>query len=209
MTAHASDAFTRADSATTLGTADVGGAWTAQVGTWGILSNKAYCAVATSDAYNIATLTLQNTADVTVSCDVTTSATANRTTAGLALRYTDVNNWVRLLLFKEGSIPNSIYLQQTVSGTPTTLANLDSAGLADGTLYNLKAVIAGTTIAVYLDNVLKIAATSFNSGLTTQKYGPALYKAASTFDNGGSRFDNFLVTVFTGVPRPQQAVYRM
>ena len=40
----ASDTFTRANSAVTLGSTEVGAlAWTANVGTWGISSNQAYC----------------------------------------------------------------------------------------------------------------------------------------------------------------------
>jgi hypothetical protein len=36
------DSFNRADSASTLGNADTGQAWSAVVGTWGITSNRAY-----------------------------------------------------------------------------------------------------------------------------------------------------------------------
>lgn len=195
LSTFASDTFTRADSASSLGTADQGGAWTVTAGdgTWGITSNKGYAATPKSNDHSIATLSVAQN-NVTVSCDITLSSTSNRATAGLRLRAADVSNWLGSYLYKTGTY-NMLDLQQVVSGAQTSLASVTSLGLVNGNTYNLKVVISGTTAAVYLDGVLKIAATSFNSGLTTQKYGINLFSLSTDFDDGGTRFDNFLVTL--------------
>jgi hypothetical protein len=192
MTTYATDSFDRADGG--IGTADTGGAWTNRVGTWTIVSNKAKIGTPVDDTRNMVTLAVAQ-ADVHVSVDLTLSATNNRASAGLVVRYADDNNLIRLELFKSSSVANDIYLVQRLAGSNTTLGSLIGTGaLTNGNTYNIKLIISGTNISYVQDGVQRIAPAAFNSGLTTQNYGLISLKGSSDFDNGGSAWDNFLIT---------------
>lgn len=191
---YASDTFNRADTPTAIGNSDGPSslAWTAQFGNWGIASNKGYCSSAGADVSNGATLSVAQ-ANVSTACDVTLSATSNRALAGFFLRFADFNNCLRVILCQSTAAPDQIQLAQIVAGVTTVLGSVSTAGLTNGSTYNLKSVISGTTINVVVDGVERVAPQSFNAGLTTQKYGLIVLTGA-TFDDGGSRFDNFRVS---------------
>jgi hypothetical protein len=103
------DPFTRADSATTLGSP-----WTANQGTWGISSNQAY-PVSGNDG-DTATVDVSAT-DVTVGLTVATQPASKGT--GVVARFVDVNNYY--LLTCDSSAGN-VGLYKKVAGTFTQLA---------------------------------------------------------------------------------------
>lgn len=189
VTTYGADTFTRANGV--IGTAETGGAWTpsATSGVWSVASNKASCAKV-DNVHNSTTLAIAQ-ANVTVTVDLTLSATNNRALAGIVMRYADANNWLRVSLGKYTST-NDLFIQQFLAGSLTTLSDITTMGLVNGNTYALKVVISGTTITAFVDGVQK-ASASFNAGLTTQTYGLTMFAAAANFDDGGSTFDNFLV----------------
>lgn len=127
-----SDTFTRSDSASTLGTAETGGAWTAQAGTWGITGGKAYAASNTDG--NTATLTFASPPS-SISAVLTTDAID---THGWCVvpRYADANNCLRVWFNTHN--PGSVQVQTIIAGvganvmtSPTTV--LPTSGAASFT----------------------------------------------------------------------------
>jgi hypothetical protein len=166
----ASDTFTRADSTTTLGTAETGGPWSARVGTWGIASNKAYLV---SGSTGIATVPML--ADGTT--QVTISTIAGR--AGMVFRVQDANNyWVITDSFGFATYN----VNKVVAGSATFMGNLGLAG-ADGDV--LKVICSGSSISIYYNGVLKLSLTdtTFQHAL-----GVGLYSGAAA---GIARWDSF------------------
>ncbi len=167
------DDFNRADSITSLGAADVGGAWTAANGTWGIESNQGRLITA-GGGNGIAQLDASH-ADATA--QVTLNVIGNLT--GLLFRYTDTSNYWWLLEF--GS---AYYLQKVVGGSTTNL--ISGAGTAaNGDV--IKVILSGNSIKCY-NNGVQLGtdqSDSFNASAT--KFG-----MVSNLDT--PRFDTFLVT---------------
>lgn len=207
----ASDAFTRADNAASLGTADVGGAWTAHVGTWGIIGGKAYLASTTLAA--IATLQRAPFADGTLTVDITTGTGPNRTDVGVILRAVDGTNALIVRLNKLVGSINRVDILKYVAGVATQLATNDAAQLLDATTYGVKVEFFAGSIRVYLNRndgagyVLLVETALSSADITTfgttanTRYG--LYmSAAAASDDGTSRFDNFVLT-----GPPSQRVY--
>lgn len=210
-TTYASDTFTRTDQ-NPLGTSDGPGAlvWssTAQLGTFQIFSNLAFTLAFTADAHNSATLNAAQN-DVSVSADITLTNTANRTYRGLRIRQTDSNNWMVVNLVRQGG-SDLIQVDEVAGGVYLgPLATNASAGITEGGTYNLKVVVAASTVAVYLDGVLKISPVTFTSAsLTGQDYGINAFRGA-TADDGNGWWDNFLVTdnpAVSAQPPPRRIV---
>lgn len=185
-----SDSFNRADNAASLGSADVGGAWTAAAGTWSILSNKARMTTVTLDAYAI--LTSGFLADGYVEVDVTLSAA--RADVGVLFKYLDTNNTLMLELYRAGA-GNNINLYKRTAGSWSTLATTGAtAGLVLGQTYKVRVEFYGGQIYVYVDGVLRLSYLMLLAELDQfgayNKYG--IYVSASgTADDNASRFDNF------------------
>lgn len=181
-----SDSFDRADSASTLGSADVGGAWTAWAGTWGISSNKGYLVTTTDDARAYLDGLVP---DGTLTVDITQSAT--RCFAGVSLRGVDANNE---LLVRYKSTTNDLLLSKRVSSVVSTLTNVNPAWPA-GTTKTLKVVCKGTLIQVYLGGVLEISYTLTGGDASTfttpTLIGMYVNARAVDGDDGGSRYNNF------------------
>jgi hypothetical protein len=97
ITTYAADTFTRGDSALTLGTSSAGGTWTAQIGTWGINTNQAYCPVPAGGAgnFNVATLPA-STSDGILACSIFFPVGATAVECGILARFQDINNFVLL-----------------------------------------------------------------------------------------------------------------
>lgn len=184
----ASDVFTDADSATALNgrAAVVGGNWAlADADTWGIASNKAYRSAGSDDSY----VYLDNSiSDVTVEADITLSSV--RASAGLVLRGVDASNYIVVQLQKSGAT-NAINIYKNVAGTFTLISTV-AGGLALNTTYNLRAGAVGNSIYVYLDGVFKLRGESSAFATATRQGLWSFIGAAD--DDGGSRFDNFIVT---------------
>lgn len=191
----ASDTFDRANSTTSMGNSDGPGslAWTATT-QFGIISNLGYCSSGTADTYHTAYLAVAAN-EVTVSADVTLSGATDRAFAGVTLRFADENNCIKVILAKaQFGAMNQIILRARVAGVDNDIATVTSAGLVNGQTYALKAIIVGTTCEVIVDGVQRVAPTTFNSGLTTQRYGIFNYNGSGDYDDKGTRWNNFSVT---------------
>lgn len=182
----ASDSFTRADSATTMGSTPTGSkAWTAIDGTWGIASNKAYMASAPSAGIGLVTVDA-GVADCTLSAVVST--TSGNPSCGLVFRATDVNNWYVAEIQVGAAYTPKIY--RRISGTLTTIATGASVTFAAGD--TLSVVLSGSSITVKRNGTTIVSVT--DSTYTTQtKHG--LYDYYSPPGSPSpTRFDDFLVT---------------
>ncbi len=174
------DTFSRANSATTMGNAESGQAWTALVGTWGIDSGRAY-RTATANGSNGCAIVNSGLAD----CDVEVQlAVAENKWPGLTLRCSDVNN----LWFLWVNTSNQWILYKRVAGA--ALANPASgqinytSALANGDWLRVR--MRGSVFSVYHNGTLAgVATDSFNASAT--KHG--LRAEPGNLE----RYDNFRV----------------
>lgn len=173
------DSFSRANSTTSLGSADSGQAW-ASVGAWGILSGKGYGVEA-----GVAYADVASTDNVEVYADV---AVPSSGTAGIGVRANNAGT-DRLTLYYSGT---SLILAKIVSGALTTFATYSVS--PTGTR-RLGLRIVGNVLTAYMDGAVlgkhtlsASDATHFNNAAHTHI---ALRQGA-----GGSTvtsFDNLLV----------------
>lgn len=167
-----SDTFTRADSAVTLGSAEVGGAWTALDGTWGISSNQAYTPTPGTVGVALVTTTVSD-------CTVTVTTATVVADNGIIVRLTDVSNFVRAI-FEGGTW----FIQKNVAASFTTIASVAGAN-SNGDIIALKA--SGNNYTLTLNgSVILTGSDAFNA--TAVKHG-------LTSINSTGRFDNFRITV--------------
>lgn len=169
----ATDTFTRADSTTTLGTAEAGGTWTDTGGTWGIVSNTAYY---TSAGTSLALLPLAS--DGTI--QVTLSTMQNED--GLAFRARDGDNYWRLVALEAFA---SYGLYKVVDGTETPIGGTGATTPTNGDV--LKVVTSGSTIQCYINGVL--VRTDTDTALMNEHMG-GLHAVGPTI----ARWDSFSFT---------------
>lgn len=206
VTTYASDTFTRANSAT-LGTTETGSktwvqqdrpavspGYTSSGSTRTTLtSNKVALANPDSNS-NVQVWAVVNSgvSDCTVSASVTLSGT--RACPGIIFRSTGSSNGIVVFLEKFGGT-DAIQMQSFSAGSYTNIGStVSSAGLSLGSTYTLKAVLSGTSIKIYLDDVLKIDTTSSTNQSSTYHGIQAYCSTGSSNDDAGSTFDNFSVT---------------
>lgn len=185
--ANVSDSFNRADDATSLGTADSGQAWTAELGTWGISSNQAYLVTSAGDAQNTAwveTSETDGTAQVTI-------AVVGGSNVGIVFRLVDGNNYY--IAIHDGGV---LYFYRRLAGGFTLLGNL-SYTLVAGDVFSV--VMAGSDFDFKVNAVSKITVNDSNH--TGTKCGIRHGGAASA-----ARFDDF---TFTGVSVPIYPSFRV
>jgi peptidoglycan/LPS O-acetylase OafA/YrhL len=118
------DSFERADSPTSLTTADSGVTWAPARGTWGVEDRRAIVAPAEDDAPRLAVLT-QPERDGLVEVTLTTMAEG----AGLLVRYEDPDNWWAVIARPSSGRWSVI---QAVDGEPVPIAEF-AAPTDDGT----------------------------------------------------------------------------
>lgn len=169
-----SDAFNRADSTTTLGTADTGQAWTALSGTWGISSNQAYC-VDANDGRVAAIETGSTDQTVTVTATIPNSSSY----PGVLARLTDADNF---------------YLAQINTGSTTIYRNSagysllgTGSGAASGDV--LEFSVIGTSLNLDVNGGSVISLT--NSGITSGSLAGIRYATSS--GSPAIRWDDFSV----------------
>lgn len=151
------DHFARADSSTTLNTSDSGDTWTAQNGTWGVSSGRAY--LPTGSSAGIATLN-GGTGDATVEVIASAVGGSGQGNGGLVFRFSSTSNYWRLLL--DGT-SGQIFLQKVVSGSASTVWNGSSFTAGD----RLSVILSGSSIAAQKNGTTLTTATdSFNSTAT-------------------------------------------
>ena len=183
------DTFTRADSASTMGTTEVGSkTWTAGAGTWGISSNKAY---SVTDANSDKATLDSGLADAHLRCTVrgTFNHATNYRMSVLTFRYIDANNFLMVDLYN-----GNVRLGKVDVGVTSNLASVAQT-TADDTDYAVRVEYVGTSVLVYVNEVLKITHTLAGGDAT--KY---LTQTVAGFllSKGGSpataaRWDDFAV----------------
>lgn len=176
------DSFNRANSTTSLGTADTGQAWTAHSGVWGISSNQAYCE---TDASFLNFATLAGAADGTLQVKLPSPGGGSGGSAWVVCRFTDVNNC--LYVACSGIDPYRLMRRQggTLSTLGTgTIANANSNDV-------VKVVLLGSSIRVYVNGVLDLdVTTAFNQ--TAVRVGMGTDFGAGP--GSAPRFDDFSFT---------------
>ena len=208
LNASTSDTFTRADSATTLGTPErsvVGTPAYAGTGTWGIRGNRAYIATALGGAPTYYAFFVEtNKADCIVNLDVVVTTGAldvngnPRTDAGICARASDANNFI-FLEFITGSLVNggNVVLYKRVAGAFTQLGSGLTGRITQGSTHNLKLVMSGNTYTVYYDGVVSFTYTGTTGLEANTKHFASIglsQSGGTGNDDGGTNFDNFTVS---------------
>lgn len=176
-----SDAFTRADSTSTMGNADTGQSWANTGATYGISSNKGYLV----SVPGTLTAAYVNSAvsDCTVSVSVAMGAGA--TSVALVFRGDGTNsNW---WAFGANS-GSACVLYNKVGGSFNTLAT-GTTVLALNTTYTLSVVLSGTSIVCKVGGSTEPNCSITNSTFQTNTRHGFAQSVVTT------RFDDFLVTV--------------
>lgn len=179
------DRFDRANSASSLGTAEVGGAWTAHSGTWGISSKSAY--VVTRSGDTVASVDVGVT-DYTMSCRIT--AGSSQSQPGLAFRVVDSSNLL-LVNFSNPSSPTQVCaFWKVVAGVYTQLGSLTHPTpiltVGQSTLIAIKNI--GSELELYIRGVMVLSVTDSTHGSAT-RVGLRINDAYSA----GCRWDDLVV----------------
>lgn len=151
----AEDIFNRADSATTLGYAPSGQVWTAPQGTWSISSNEGY---SVSDATN--DMVILDTRSKNIDLTILTKGQAVQThtrMAGVVFRATNINNNLRVGFSAAPGTP--LTLSKISGGTVTVLASSANTVWGNDTYYEIRTVVSGASIVVYVNNTAAITHT--------------------------------------------------
>ncbi len=179
------DSFTRANSATSLGTADSGQAWTAITATFGISSKKGYIA-ANSGLINYAFID-SGLLNFTMEADVLMDfAGGDWRWSGLVFRAdgTTTENNIFFAGGNEAGV-DKWALYKRVANVATEIDSTVEA-ITEGNTYKLKVITNGNDISCYVDGVLKASGSEANLN-TNSKQG--LYQGQITA--GAVRWDNF------------------
>lgn len=175
------DRFARADSASSLGTAEVGGAWTANAGTWGITGGAAYLVSSTSNA--VATLDAAK-ANKDIGVSVTIAPTGN-SQPGIIYRYTDASNYSYLIVGVNG-VTWSAQLWNCVAGSFTNQINTTISAMTRGAANSVRLSVVGNAVVVTV-NGTQVISTTVTANAAATRCG--FYKN----DTSAARYDNFLV----------------
>lgn len=134
------DSFNRADNTGGLGVTDTGQSWQNIVGSWQVKTNHAE-ATGSGDQVNC----VSGLSDGTILAKVTSGGNA----AGIAFRVVDSSNYWCI------TIRNDSFSQLTkvVAGVKTSAGNLNAPTYVAGA--ELKVVLAGSTIQLYYNGVLR------------------------------------------------------
>lgn len=166
------DTFDRADATGDLGTSFSGDAWANDTG-FDIVSNKAR---ANTDTLSMATLDLGETDQVV---EVQIAAIGTGDEVGVVFRYADVNNQYRCYLDKASS---ELVFEKNVSGT---VSEIVSPAYTVGTAHEMRVMVQGARVRVWVDRVLSIDTTD-NALSAGAKVGLFARNASGT-----ATFENF------------------
>jgi hypothetical protein len=171
-----SDNFNRADTTNNIGTAsDAGAAYTQVNGVFGIATNQGYESSGNS-GHSVASLEA-STADV----DVRVTINGTITTAGVAARVTDTNNF---LLFQYAS-GTGLRMFKQVATVFTQLGSTVVYTASAGDIFRF--TVQGNTLNAYVNGVLKIGPITESAFNTITKHG--FY----TFNDNAVRFDDLSI----------------
>lgn len=185
MSTLVSDAFTRADNASSLGTADSGQVWTAHAGTWGISSNRAVPPATLGTASVDAGATL-----VTVQLTGIPAGVGN-TDVGLLARFVDTSNYLFLNVSKTGSVMQARMFKR-VGGTNTGITTLVNPAAPDATNpFTMKVVFSSATAGEAFVNGASVGTFT---GLDAVLQTPTRYGLWVNGSSGNARYDDLTIT---------------
>jgi hypothetical protein len=151
------DSFNRADSATTLGNADTGQAWTILNGIFGISSNQAYIVSGSGDLAAVVNPALS---DGTLGHTLSLLGSTIR----LIFRSSDTSNYFN---FQASSSGYSLY--RRVAGTFTQIGSYGTLPVQGD---KMKVTINGSSITCYVNDVAVMTVTdTFNQTSTMHGFG--------------------------------------
>lgn len=159
-TVSVTDTYDRADSATTLGSAQTGQAWTASRGTWGITGNAAYSVTGVDD--DLATIETTNT-NHRATATIPVPAGVGAASPGLIARFVDTNNhYLATLAFLSGGTAPLVKLFKKVGGgytqlgTTVTLPNLTTSATFTLSAFgnSITVLVNGVSVIRELDSSL-------------------------------------------------------
>lgn len=177
-----SDTFTRADSATSLGSpSDGGSAWVALSGTWGISSNTAYSA--SSGSQEIAYL---ESSEANVIVEATITSIFGREGA-LSFRVVDGSNYC--ILWVNGT--SGFRLYDNVAGSFTQRGSSNTTVPTAGDVVKVEA--NGTSVTAYLNGsaLTGLTGVTMTAHQTATKHGLRAH-------NSNPAFDLFSITPIAG-----------
>ena len=153
----ASDTFNRANSTTTLGTSSGGQTWTAHSGTWGIVSNAAYCAVRSGDSVASFNSTIT---EVDVAATLTIAASGS-SQPGLVWRAIDQNNYWLAMVAENGQST----LWKRVAGNYTFFGAFTGSDIGNNKSVRVRVRAIGNVHRIYING--RIALTTTDAALNT------------------------------------------
>ena len=162
------DKFDRADSTSSLGKADTGQSWQAISGTWGISSNRAYVTADGTDMFAILDAGISD-GEVSVLISGTVDYDAR-----LSFRIADVNNW---FIVDYGA--GCFRLVRKLNGAYTELASYTAIRPSQ---FEVKAVLDGQLIKIFIDGVQRMSVTDSNHQTVT-KHGIGGEKSSARLDD--------------------------
>lgn len=168
------DSFNRANSALTLGSTDTGQAWTADLGTWGIDTNRAY--VASSGGQNIVTVE-SGVADCTITATFVLVPDGQR----IVFRAVDASNYLFLNVEGTGTV---LHLYSYIAASFGHIASASYSWSAGDVV---SVVLSGQNIIANV-NGAEIISTTSALLQTATKHGLGA-------DNTTARWDAFSITV--------------
>lgn len=216
VTGQLRDSFTRPNSATTMGSTEVGSAaagsatatatpWTNAIGVFGIIDNKAY--ITSVQGSEAIALTNPGGHDIDFSMNVTLAeaayavGSANATSQDIAFRMNVAASHGYVVTFQR----TNIGLWRKVNGTYANLASVTGLTYADSATANLRVIANGNNIRVLLDGSDRInfneTSVGFTVGTNFSNIGSNLgvrAGGASSASSVTARWDDLVVNHPTG-----------
>lgn len=174
----ASDSFNRANDPAALGTAEIGGAWTSIVGTWGIENNQAYSPPDSS--LGLAAL------DAGTTDAVAKTVLGSTFGVGLALRVLDSSRYY----LAEISDNRVVTIYKRVAGAYTSLGTYTVPAKNVGDTFAFS--IDGTHLSVWHNDVMILGAT--DTAITTSTKAGIWNAGTAAGVVNSARFESFVLT---------------
>ncbi|MGG1516148.1 polysaccharide lyase family 8 super-sandwich domain-containing protein [Paenibacillus oryzisoli] len=153
--------------------------WTPDTGSWSVITDGATKMYKQSTTSSNGMSATGNSAwqnySVTAKIKPNSLAGSGSNVVGLALRQADANNRYNFV-FASGTLQ----IGKRVGGVTTTLVS-EPYTIATGTSYTMQAVVAGSTLKLYVNGVLELTTT--DTALTQGGVGLITYNAAASFDD--------------------------
>src|SRR6188508_969578 len=191
------DTFVRADNASSANSPSDGGSnYVPLAGTWGIISNKLYCASAVNSGVNTPLMVSLDTGvpDFSVKYNITWPASAAVSSAGIAVRVTDNSNYYVVQFGRNSADMVQASVYKVVAGVITQLGSTLNVGtFADGTNQDYIVRCRGNQLSMIYNGTVYQAIVD-NTFLTQTKMAFRVFDGAGTAGNL-DRFTNLTVSV--------------